>query len=267
MLDRKKYYLQVSLNSSLDKARQIIADLPYSDRIIIEAGTPLIKKYGAESISKLVWWWQQKSNLINSTISQQTSNIQPNAFDLITMLMNPENNKFVKKKNLQQQKITTTIKPYIVADLKCMDRGETEAEIAAHAGASAAVVLGSAPTETINCFITTCKKLGIDSMVDMMAINQPIKILRQLKTLPTVVILHRGVDETEDNKSKILPIHQINKIKGSYNTMIAIAGGDKPREIQSAIFNGANIVIVWKDFYTQTSHTTNIANDFLKQIK
>ena len=47
MLDRKKHYLQVALNSTPSDARDIISRLPLSDRIVIEAGTPLIKEYGA----------------------------------------------------------------------------------------------------------------------------------------------------------------------------------------------------------------------------
>lgn len=267
MLDRKKHYLQVALNSTLEEARSIIAALPYSDRILIEAGTPLIKRYGTEAISKLLWWWQQKSGSINSLINQQISKLQPNALDLLMMLTNPEASTSYKKKQLEQKKVSPGIKPYIVADLKCMDRGETEVEIAALGGASAAVVLGSAPAETINRFIVQCKKMGLDSMVDMMGVDQPIKVMRKLKIIPTVVILHRGVDETQDNKSKVLPIHQINKVKGTYNTMIAIAGGDTNREVQSAVFNGANIVVVWKDFYQKADNTTELAESFLKNIR
>jgi 3-keto-L-gulonate-6-phosphate decarboxylase len=43
-LNPKKQYLQVALNSTLEEARKIINDLPISDRIIVEAGTPLIKR-------------------------------------------------------------------------------------------------------------------------------------------------------------------------------------------------------------------------------
>ena len=35
----------------------------------------------------------------------------------------------------------------------------------------------------------------------------------------------------------------INKIKGAFNTMISVAGGDTIREVQSAVFNGADIVV------------------------
>ena len=44
----------------------------------------------------------------------------------------------------------------------------TEAEIAAQAGADAAIALGLAPVESLNAFIESCEKLGIDAMIDMM---------------------------------------------------------------------------------------------------
>jgi len=224
MLIRRKRYLQVALNSSLEDAHNIISSLPPSDRIIIEAGTPLIKRYGATAISSIRSWWSQKISGLN-------------------------------------------IVPYVVADLKTMDRGETEVAIARESGASAAIALAQAPVETINAFIASCKKFNIDSMVDMMNVDQPVKVMRKLKLLPDVTILHRGVDEETFNKDKPIPYLQINKIRASYNTLISVAGGDTIREVQRAIFNDANIVVVWKEFYQSSAHTGKLAEEFLKQIK
>ena len=216
ILDRRKKYLQIALNSTLSEAAQIIRTLPQSDRILLEAGTPLIKHYGIEAI------------------------------------------RFIK--NLSPQS-------YVVADLKAMDRGETEVILAKEGGASGAVALGQAPIETINSFIESCTKYGLDSMVDMMNIEHPIKIMRKLKKQPNVVILHRGVDEETFNKDKPVPHIQINKVRASYNVLIAIAGGDTIREVQRAIFNDANIVVVWKEFYQASVHTSHIAEEFLRVIK
>lgn len=224
ILSRKKKYLQIALNSNLSDARSIIDSLPVSDRIIIEAGTPLIKHYGISVISELYRAWQDK--------------------------LYGEN-----------------IFPYIVADLKTMDRGSTEAELAKSAGASAVVALGQAPVETINSFIETCRKLQIDSMVDMMNVESPIKILRKLIKMPDVVILHRGVDEETFNKTIPIPYIQINKVRSSYNTLISIAGADTIREVQRAIFNDANIVVVWREFFQSSSDTQRLAEEFLKGIK
>ena len=224
MLDRKKKYLQVALNNTLEDARAIIDDLPVSDRILIEAGTPLIKRYGMHAVRQLLDWWQYRA-------------------------------------------YGESINPYIVADVKTMDRGETEVVMAKEAGASAVIALGQAPIETINAFIASCEKYQVDSMVDMMNVEQPIKILRLLKKLPAVVVLHRGVDEETYNRNKPIPYIQINKVRASYNVRIAIAGGDTIREVQRAIFNDADIVVVWRQFYQATEDTATLAEQFLKEIK
>ena len=88
-----------------------------------------------------------------------------------------------------------------------------------------------------------------------------------MKIPPTVVVLHRGVDEERDNKEKMLPLYEIRRIKGNYDCLIAIAGGDTLREVQSAIFNDADIVVVWKSVYQQTEETVDLVNGFLKVIK
>jgi bifunctional enzyme Fae/Hps len=224
MLNRKTRYLQIALNSTLDEAYSIIRQLPSSERILIEAGTPLIKQYGMGAVVRLREWWQDQLD-------------------------------------------TDEINPYIVADLKTMDRGETEATVVRNAGASAAIALGQSPIETLNAFIDSCSKFGLDSMVDMMNVEQPIKVLRKLKKLPDVVILHRGVDEETFNKDKPVPYIQINKIRSSYNTLISIAGGDTIREVQRAIFNDADIVVVWKEFYKSSENTATLASEFLHVIK
>lgn len=214
--------MQIALNSTPSEGTEIISKLPASDRIIIEAGTPLIKAYGIDGIRQLKYAWDLRSG------GQES---------------------------------------YIVADTKCMDRGKTEVEIAKEGGASAATVLGTAPIETINYFIDACLELGLDSMVDTIGMEQPFKVLRKLRKMPTVVVLHRGVDEEAFDKNKPIPYIQINKIRSSFNTLIAVAGGDTFREVQRAIFNDANIVVVWKDFYTPDSNTGQLAEEFLKEIK
>jgi len=225
-LNSRTRYLQIALNSDLDDARRIIAQLPASERIIIEAGTPLIKLTGIDAVARLNYWWQSK--LIGAGINAPG---------------------------------------YVVADLKTIDRGATEARMAASNGASAAIASGQAPVETLNSFIAECEILGIDAMVDMMNVEYSLSVLRQLKKQPAVVILHRGVDELTFNKEKQIPYHEIQRIKGSYDIMISIAGGDTPREIQRAFFNSADIAVVWKNFYQTGNDTKILAQEFLKEIR
>lgn len=216
-LQKRKKYLHIALNSTIEEAREILYQLPFSERILIEIGTPLIKIYGASAITQ-----------IKSMVPAGT---------------------------------------YIVADNKCADLANREVEMMANAGANGATCLGIAPIETINSFIEECEKYNIDSIIDMMNVQSAIAILKKLKKLPNVVMLHRGVDESEFSREKQIPYYQIKQIKGAYNILVAVAGGDTIKEVQRAVFNDADIVVVWKNFYSPSSDTANLAKSFLKEIQ
>lgn len=233
ILNPKSKYLQLALNGTIEDARSIIEQIPLNPRIILEAGTPFIKRYGEQGIERIVGWYQRRLQFLS----------------------------------LEAEKNLDPFLPYVVADLKTMDRGGTEVELAARAGAMAAVALGSAPIETLNTFIEQCTNLGLDAMIDMMNVEFPLSVLRKLKKPPAVVILHRGVDEEAFNREKQIPLHEIRRIKGNYSIMIAIAGGDTLREVQRSIFNDADIVVVWKSVYQMEEDTISLIEGFLKEIK
>jgi len=269
-LSPKKRYLQIALNSTLYEAKKIISHLPLSERVILEAGTPLIKRYGVDGIAKIKNWYSRH-------LSGQPIHLRPSAVPTLYPPIFEKISEFIEKanrpkkeiaKSLKQAEVERRINPYVVADLKMMDRGTTEVEIAANAGVDAAVALGTAPTESIDAFIEACDELEIDAMIDMMNVGFPLHVLRKLKKPPRVVILHRGVDEEHFNKEKQLPLHEIRRIKSNYNdVLISVAGGDTMREVQRAIFNDADIVVVWKSFMQDSKQTGNLANQFLKEIR
>lgn len=235
MLDKRKKYLQIAFNRSLEEVAVLIDSLPLSDRIIIEAGYPLMKIYGTRAIGAIKNFWEQRAS---SYIPVATGRSK-----------------------------TVSLEPYIVADLKCMDRAFTEVEAAASAGASAATCLGLAPIETINEFIERCKELGIDSVVDMMNIEFPFEVLSQLKDLPSVVMMHLGVDEGQENREKEVPYHEIDRIKNTYDDiLIATAGGETVSEVISGAFNGADILVVWKLFNESPEKIKEVSAEFLKEL-
>jgi bifunctional enzyme Fae/Hps len=263
-LSKKKRYLQIAFNGTLSDARAIIARLPASDRILIEAGTPLIKQYGMSAIRALSNSY--RARLGGAYVFGDIEGAPKRESGVLAAF------KSAAEVSRRQQQLTENpsalpIAPYIVADMKTMDRGRTEVMMAAEAGASAVVALGSAPLETLNTFAAACEEFGVDAMIDMMNVSYPLSVLSELKTKPRVVILHRGVDEERDNKSKMLPLQEIRRIKGAHDMLIAVAGGDTPREVQSAIFNDTDIVVIWKSVYENTSDTINLVTNFFKEVK
>ena len=267
MLDKKQRYLQIALNSTLSEARSIINQIPLDKRIIIEAGTPLIKAYGARGIKEIRSWWERRVLELNSSQEYSWAGSRSSLLNfLIKSALERRRARILPYKRISQKQ-ESILNPYIVDDLKCMDRGTREVEIAREGGASAATVLGQAPIETIDAFIEKCKKYSLDSMIDMMNVGFPLSVLRKLKKLPRVVVLHRGVDEEHFNREKEIPFQEIQRIKSNYDIIIAIAGGDTFQEVQRAIFNDADIVVVWKSFYKSTADTAKLAEEFLKEIR
>jgi len=280
-LEKRVNYLQIALNSTPKEAREIIQYVPQSERILIEAGTPLIKNYGIGVVSQIKDWYFEK---FYPKYYQEKSKKSPLAkspfFNIVDLILSETKKEILKSQTMKNlassllkeksiQSESTEIKePYIVADLKCADLAEREVFMAKNAGASSATCLGNASIATIDKFIDSCQEMGIDSMIDMMNAENPILVLKQLKKLPNVIILHRGVDETEKNKEKQIPYYQIKQIKGFSNKiLVSVAGGDKMEEIRHAVFNDVDIVILWENFYHPSPEISNLANFFLNEIK
>jgi bifunctional enzyme Fae/Hps len=221
MLDDKTRYLQIAFNGGIDEVNSIIPKIPRNDRIIIEAGTPYIKREGMRGIRRIEQLWGGK----------------------------------------------------VVADLKTADGAVEEVDLAKRSGATAATVLGSASTETLNLFIKTCKEVGIDSMIDLIGVEDPLGVVRKLRIPPNVVILHKGRDE-ETTRGKVIAYKQIKRVRSKYDVLISAAGGVDLKEARSAIFNGANIVVVnivskgnpWTGIRSD-DNITDIAQKFLDTIE
>ena len=190
-LHSKMRYLQLAFNEDWEQARRILPQIVQSERILIEAGTPYIKREGMAGIRNIRSRWAGP----------------------------------------------------IVADLKTTDGGAEEVSMVRSAGATAATVMGSSPVETLDRFIGLCDELGVESMIDMLGVPDPLKVLMHLKQPPRVVVLHRGRDE-ETTRGKVIQYRHISRLHSKFDVLISAAGGVDLREARSAIFNGASIVVV-----------------------
>ena len=208
-------YLQIALDiPDIERTKHIISQLPESDRIILEAGTPLIKKYGVKVIREL-------------------------------------------------REVSKDI--FIVADLKTLDVGQVEVDLAYEETADAVVASGLASKETLEKFIYEAKRLGIYSIVDMMSVDDPVETLRALSDLPEVIILHRGIDEERGGKTRWDLIKEIKETFKGRKLLMAVAGGIEPATTQQAIKSGADILIVGR-YITQSRDVERATRDFLDLI-
>jgi len=206
-------YLQISLDiPELERCKKIIAQIPGSDRIIIEAGTPLIKRYGTRVISEL----------------------RQAAKDA-----------------------------FMIADLKTLDVGKVEVDIAYEDTADAAVAAGLAPAETLDKFVHEAKRLGIYGAVDMLNVEDPVGKLKQLKEFPDMVILHRGIDQ---ETGRTLGLDLIQELRQNFHDkrfLIAVAGGIVPETAKEALEKGADVIIVGR-YVTQAKDVERAVRDFLE---
>ncbi len=134
---------------------------------------------------------------------------------------------------------------FIVADLKTLDTGNLEARMAADATADAVVCSGLAPLETIEKFCEEARKVGIYSIIDMLNVDDPARVVESLRHKPDVVELHRGID-TEAKKAEHAwgNIPAIKKAAGGRKLLVAVAGGVKVENVDVVLRGGADILVV-----------------------
>jgi bifunctional enzyme Fae/Hps len=220
-LDHKVRYLQIAFNYDLALVHRVIPTLPRNSRILIEAGTPFIKREGMNGVRTMRALWAG----------------------------------------------------HIVADIKTSDGALAEVDMARGSGADAVTVLGNSPTETLDLFVAHCEQLEVISMVDMLGVEDPLRVLLPMKHRPEVIVLHKGRDE-EGTRGKVIQYRHVSRIRSKYDASISAAGGVGLNEARSAIFNGANIVVVnlvrpgdpWEGISTNED-IAGIARKFLETIE
>jgi bifunctional enzyme Fae/Hps len=210
-------YLQVAIDiPDIEFVKKVLKQLPQSDHLIIEAGTPLIKRYGLNVVS-------------------QIREARPNAF--------------------------------IVADLKTLDTGNLEARMVADATADAVVISGLAPVSTIEKAIKEAKKTGIYAYIDMLNVNDPVKLLKELSVKPDVIELHRAID-AEDSAHAWGSIPEMKKIHPKL--LVAVAGGigkleEGAARVTDATDAGADIMVVGRAI-TKAKDVRSVAEIFLEEM-
>jgi 3-hexulose-6-phosphate synthase/6-phospho-3-hexuloisomerase len=131
----------------------------------------------------------------------------------------------------------------IVADMKTMDVGGFEVEIAAKAGADIVTVMGLSDDGTISEAVLTGRKYGTKIMVDLMNVEDKVKRAKEVEALgASYVCLHVGIDEQmRGGKS---PLEVVKAVSAVTNIPVAVAGGITSETAASFLKAGASIIIV-----------------------
>ncbi|NHK30712.1 MAG: hypothetical protein FK730_05130 [Asgard group archaeon] len=57
-IQRNKRYIQIAFNNTTSQVRYVLSQIPYDPRILIEAGTPYIKRYGMSGVQLIRRFWR-----------------------------------------------------------------------------------------------------------------------------------------------------------------------------------------------------------------
>jgi 3-hexulose-6-phosphate synthase/6-phospho-3-hexuloisomerase len=130
----------------------------------------------------------------------------------------------------------------IVADMKVMDTGGFEVEIAAKAGADIVTVLGAADDDTIAEAVRAGEKYGVEVMVDLLAV--PDKVARAVKAKElgaSIVCLHIGIDQQMRGTD---PFEELRGLAAKSPLPVAVAGGINSETAAKAVNAGGQVIIV-----------------------
>lgn len=212
--------IQIAFNTTFADFLSVVNYIPRESHIILEAGTPLIKREGIQVVGAMKRYWPEE----------------------------------------------------VCADMKIIDGAQDEVIMAVEQGATSVTAMGTTSTESLRLFVNTCKENKITSILDMMNNINPLRTIWKSGVIPDAVFIHRGRDE-ENAFGKIIQYKDIAKIKGKYDIKLGAAGGIDKKELQSAIFNNSDIVVInivpqdkaWKGIVFNGEFKTTL-DDFLKFV-
>ncbi len=130
----------------------------------------------------------------------------------------------------------------IIADMKTMDTGDFETEMASKAGADIISILGASDDSTIKEAIKAARKYNSEIMIDLINVKNKVDRAAEVEKMGAkYVCIHVGIDQQMKGEN---PLQDIKDVKEAVNITIATAGGLNSENIPGVISAGADIVIV-----------------------
>jgi 3-hexulose-6-phosphate synthase len=139
----------------------------------------------------------------------------------------------------------------IFADMKTMDAGELEAEMAFKAGADFTTILAVSNDATITGALTAARKYGTTVCVDLIGVPDRIERALELEKLGvSFVELHSGLDEQALGVSGL---SGLESFKSNVAIPFSVAGGINENTILQVAAAGANTVAVGAAIYANSA--------------
>ncbi|MDD5317539.1 MAG: orotidine 5'-phosphate decarboxylase [Candidatus ainarchaeum sp.] len=132
-------------------------------------------------------------------------------------------------------------KSVIVADMKAMDTGAFEAEMACKSGADVVTVLACADDGTIREAASAAKRYGARIAVDLIGAPNPVeRALECVKLGAEIVYAHAGIDQQMKGVSSV---SIAEKLLGKTDALVGVAGGLNSENIARAA-KASGLVVV-----------------------
>ncbi len=152
---------------------------------------------------------------------------------------------------------------HVVADLKTMDAGRGEMEMASKAGANSASVLGAASDATIRECVAAGKNYGIEVEVDLIGSADYAEAARRAEKLGAhAVAVHLGIDEQMHGKD---PFAALRAVREAVSIRVSVAGGINSETAAEAVKAGADVIVVGGAL-TKSPDATAAARDIRKAM-
>lgn len=130
----------------------------------------------------------------------------------------------------------------IVADLKTLDVGGLEVEMAAKSGANVCIIMGISSDTTILDALRAAQNYGVEIMVDLLNHPDPVKRALEVQAMGAhYVCVHVSVDSQMVGEN---PIEILRKVASAVSIPVAVAGGINESNAADMVQCGAEIIIV-----------------------
>lgn len=130
----------------------------------------------------------------------------------------------------------------IVADMKTIDVGGVEVEIAAKSGADVVIILGVSSDPTITEAILSARQYGSKVMIDLFNVRDKGARAKEVERMGAdYICVHVGVDEQMVGGT---PLSELKGLAKAVRIPIAAAGGINSETAPDVVKAGASIVIV-----------------------
>lgn len=131
----------------------------------------------------------------------------------------------------------------ILADLKIMDAGQWETELALRAGADIVTVLGVTDNLTIKACVEQANKYGKEIMADLICVDDLQSRIVQLEEMKVhIIAVHTGADQQATGRTPLDDLALLSKT--CQQSKIAVAGGINQTTVDQYCRLSPDIIIV-----------------------